>query len=205
MKGKFPYYIVFTVIIALFYFSIRIIMEANEYKKMYSVIRANFNMLVYLYPFELVYPEKNEFPRSLSEIPSYSIDSSFNKNYFRDPLGDKNEKLIYFPLFDKLNNKFDSYMIVSRGIDGQLNNAFNSSDTVFKSEIFDKFNFYNELCWKDFENYSTCDSILNSKFNLIKYLFGKKDYLIFYLDFENNTLSPPISEMQDSLASGYSE
>ena len=195
MKGKYQYFIIPILIAALFYFSIRIIIKANDYKKMYSVIREHYDMLIYLYPFELIYPEKNEFPGSLSEITSYSIDSAFNKNYFRDPLGDEDEKLIYFPLFDKSNNKFDSYMIVSRGIDGRFNNQFNTKDTVLKNEIFNRFNFYNEACWKDFEGYSTCDSILNGKFYIFKYLFGKKDYLIFYLDFENNTLSPPINEM----------
>jgi len=194
MKKK--YVITFLVIfLILIIISVNFYVIYNNYKKNYEILKDNVLCLQYMYPFDLLYDKNNyEFPKNLNNYFSDENIKVFINHNFKD-LFSKSELLIYYPLYNDSIGKFDTYIIVSRGIDRKLNNKFNYYDTISKYEIFKKFQFYNEQCWKNYNNYFLCDSLINSRFNLFNYLFGKKDYLVFIRDVSIDTLfKPPVQK-----------
>ena len=91
--------------------------------------------------------------------------------HFPDSLNKCGNILTYVPLYNRKNKKKESFILISAGIDGKLNTEYNVGDTIYDDEYLNKFNFYNTT------EYAGRKSL---KFDLINYIFGKKDYLVRY-------------------------
>lgn len=104
--------------------------------------------------------------------------NSFFQLFFNDPLNKEGGTVLYVPLYDRLTNKKEAFILISAGIDGVLNSAYNHSDTIYEKDFLKKFSFYNQSQYVERKS---------MKFNLWEYLFGKKDYLVWYYNcYERN-------------------
>jgi len=105
-------------------------------------------------------------------------------SFYNDPLNSVGDGLLYLPLYNRLNKKKESFLIISAGIDGKLNSKFTVGDTIYDDDYFNKFDFYN------LEEYADRKSM---KFNFWYYLFGSKDYLIRYHNCVNDCNIAPMT------------
>ncbi|MBN2260675.1 MAG: hypothetical protein JW702_09020 [Clostridiales bacterium] len=174
----------------------------THFNKRISYIRLDILEINLVSPFVEFYREHNKLPDSYDDFSGGLVDSTWNKikhHVTKDYLSKKDTSFIYYPLYNR-NHKKDAYIIVSAGIDGRINNDFNPDDTVYKDNFYKKYSFYNFTEDKLIQNRFDADTIYN-KFHLINFLFGKKDYLIYYVDCEQSIYmhSRSIKEYLDSI------
>jgi hypothetical protein len=167
-----------TIGISVYYFVIN-----QKFSHRLENIQLDIHYVNLVIPFVEYFAENNYLPLCLDSLSYGFSDSSWNKVkniVYKDYLAKKDTLLVYYPLYNK-NFKKDAFIIVSGGIDGKIDNFFYPQDTVFKDDFFNRFDFYNFTEEKLLQNYFEADTVYN-KFNLFKYFFGKKDYLIYYVD-----------------------
>lgn len=96
----------------------------------------------------------------------------FIYNLFNDPfVTQENSSLLYVPLYNRISNKKEAFILISAGVDGKLDSNFQKGDTIYEDSFFNEFKFYNEHQYNKREY---------QKFNIFSYLWGKKDYLVWY-------------------------
>jgi len=146
-----------------------------------------------------------ECAKNLEEVIPYESHDpkyeSLKERYFKDFLSSRKGFINYVPLYNRLNLKREAFLIISAGIDGKINNVINEEDTIFIDEFEEKFRFYNPA-GEIIPNNHLPDP--DSTFHLMKLLFGKKDYIIQYIDcielFKSQTIGTiPIHKLVDFL------
>ena len=125
----------------------------------------------------------NIFPAAMTEIyEEISISSpeemeTMELVHFRDNLSRKHRWVLYVPLYSEESDSIESYILVSAGIDGKLDNVLPDSVKLHRSDWKQKLKLYNT---NEFQDLSVNRPLLHeSVFNLRDYWFGKKDLLIF--------------------------
>lgn len=181
-KKKITYLIILILLLILVFKYLKI--SAN-YERQFEMLNTAKTLMIIQDPFINYYLTKGVIPNSIDSLfpfsPRNEIDS-LKIIHFNDLLAsNRNQVLEYYPLYNRKDTIRDAFIIVSTGIDGKLNNKFDLGDTIFKDNYFKKFNFYNYN--NSFKNqFVLSNDTINNKFNLILYLFGKKDYLVSYID-----------------------
>lgn len=150
----------------------------NDYRKKKENYLKNFDDIQIIKskyrlsdPFEEYFDLYGEFPESIEEVEN--LDSYYKENFI-DRLSCDSSLIKYVPLINKLNER-GAYLLISTGIDGKYNNQFKP---VLESEVRLKFSFYNN----DFKESKYVFIPDSSSYNILKALFGKKDYLISYVN-----------------------
>ncbi len=159
-------------------------------KKIGSIYEHNFKLIdnakinmIFQDPLIRYYQITGDCANSLDSLfPGLSkttIDS-LKMIHYKDLLSSNDYQILqYIPLYNK-DRKKNAFILISAGIDGKLNNNYNQNDTVFKNNFNTKFKLYNNFLYENQFVYKS-DSI-DSKFHIFQYLFGKKDYLVCYVD-----------------------
>ena len=66
----------------------------------------------------------------------FSNDSAYiQKSYLIDPFAEDNSIYYYQSIYNRINGLREGFVLLSRGIDGKIDNFFSKSDTLFYSEI----------------------------------------------------------------------
>jgi len=121
------------------------------------------------------YIEFGEFPDDLEELDNmYFVTSDNNKTEFTeqgrefaliDPFSKDKEYYFFQPIFNKNTGKREAYVILSRGVDGHINNKLPDiiylDDTIIINDYFDDKVFLNAE---------------EVEFNYLNRFFAKKDY-----------------------------
>ena len=89
------------------------------------------------------------FPDSLEEV--YLVYKHYNPEeigsieywHFIDVFNEKGRWIGYFPIYDSNDSIMISYILLSAGIDGKLNNVFDTSDKLHLDDWKQKLNLYN--------------------------------------------------------------
>ncbi len=113
----------------------------------------------------------------MDEVENFSNKVNNPLYKFTDPFSKHSKNLLYIPLYNKNNNLYEGYMLLSAGIDGKINATV--EDTVFMDDI-KRFKLYNpnQIKWNETQDiYEFADD-----FSLYNYFCGKKDLLIGYKD-----------------------
>lgn len=131
---------------------------------------------------------------------TYAINGFHMMDYFAK---DANQ-LVYYPLYNPYTKKRESFIILSVGIDGKLNNLFAEADSLYLNSWWDKVSLYNlgEYLISKYKGYTDsrsttylCDykqpagtemlvRVIEGsqdkfpKFSIVDYLWGKKDLLL---------------------------
>jgi len=138
-------------------------------------------------------------PNNFEEvIPLPKSDPDFQiycKRYFTDYLQRyPNHKILYLPVYNENNKNREAFLLLSAGIDGKINYSIPPQDSLFTSNWNSAVDIYNP------NHYYAIDSIITKmmppSYCLYDYLFGKKDYLIAYID----CIHYYRSQAQDSLS-----
>ncbi len=145
----------------------------------------------------------DEFIINSKKFTEYDIEKDEKTGNFT--INDKNvEELAYYPIYNRNNGKRESFVLLSAGIDGKLNNAI--SDTLYMDTWWTQLHIYNlrEVMASVF--YKQAFNILyvrtqregkyiggntngytqqymksvSPKFSIFQYFFGKKDYVVRY-------------------------
>ena len=180
------------VIILILYFN-----SKNSYSKKFYKLDNLRTSLYFDYFFDDYFFEHFSYPSNVDTIDQYfKILANSNEKYyddFIDPLSNSNQHIKYIPLYNRINKRIEAYVLLSAGIDGKINNVINNKDTFFIDNYQEIIASYNRDSF-----YKTGDTIKNNKaeFNFINYLFGKKDYIIFYMNGIEGYEIAPISSFQ---------
>ena len=164
---------------------------------------------------ERFYRRSGEFPEALKvdfyrdNEDYYYFDSLFVLNLAHMPkmmpdiLSRKEGVLVYYPIYNRHNGLRESFVLLSAGIDGKLDN--NVTDTLYMDSWWQQLRIYNleqvmaDTFYKQAENIlsvrtrrsgQTINGEINYNpdrdikllpcFSLFSYLFGKKDYVVRY-------------------------
>ena len=118
------------------------------------------------------YPENiDEYLEFYRELPNYEE----IKYFLKDPFSQNDSNYLYIPLYSKYNGLIEGYMLISAGIDGEINNSIN--DTIFIQDNSD-LKFYNSVQDSTLPDFQEIDR----SFHFWKYLFGNKDLLVYQID-----------------------
>jgi len=132
---------------------------------------------------EIWYEINDSFPECLQEIyDAYEAESEYDEEeilgleirYFRDPFSKTGDWFLYIPLYDEKQAFIISYLITSAGIDRRMNSSISKGQKIKFKDWKNKISLYKiseEVDWID-----------KNKFNIFRYLFGKKDLFIFLRD-----------------------
>lgn len=169
---------VILVIITFDYFRVK-----TEYNKSLNVIEFNKSYSKYYFYFENIYKDNNNSYRKDHSVEKFTsqVKKDFEKDdfkdtnldlfvqsyleiYFEDPFN-KTQNYKYYPIYNK-KNKIKGYILLSAGIDGEINNDFDFK--IYQGD--NSFRLYNN----------------NYTFNYLDYYFGKKDILVSYNFKEKN-------------------
>ncbi len=161
------------------------------------------------WPLKEYYDSLGYFPRSVEDAVDF-VDIVNNYYNFVDSkedirarmmLGDmysrKDGEIVYIPLYDYKTKIPTSFIFLSAGIDGKMDNQISPSDTLHTNTWWhdlDVYNYGEAILLKDFyEKWSENGALLSDslfikyyppypdlepRFSMIKYLFGKKDWII---------------------------
>jgi hypothetical protein len=168
---------VLIVIIACYCFSCN---NRSDYDRKFNNIQELKGSYVLSLPFLDYLEQFSEFPLELVDLNQIN---GFNQiyeaymEYYIDSLSKEMSYFKYSPVYNITDNKRYGYILYSAGVDGKHNNKIDKSDTIYGSEVFEKYRFYNSL--KPYCNGITRDTI--SDYSIFKQLFGKKDYLINFV------------------------
>ena len=155
---------------------------------------ANYNKLFrnrFLTPIEYYFFQykQHEYPETIEKVMKFMSDydscidyDKYEYTYFRDYLSKKSKGTIhYIPLYNQNNFKREAYIILSAGFDGKINNHYDWRDTIFINDFQDKIKMYNQ---NNFKKFGTHNKLFNKiDFNILYYFFGRKDYLVEYVNF----------------------
>ncbi len=179
---------------AVYYHSVR-----KEYKfRLRETIRQNTSGLGPSSLLEAWRSTDSSFPSSLEEMyPVYQEEFAddvemyyFEQRCFRDPFSPTNAWVLYVPLYSENGDTIQSYLVVSAGIDGKLDNDI-SEKRLTVSNWKETLHLYNpdEFEWFDPDEPDSMEGSNdqnlfseNLRFNLWDYWFGKKDLLVFRRD-----------------------
>ena len=200
MKSKnLFYYSLGIFVIVMSYYSVNVILK-NKAARHFTALDNHRIEIKYQQPITFYFLRYFKCPLELKSIDEPSIDdsddpSTLYKYYFQDFLQRNGDGYIrYYPLYNRDNNKREAYILLSAGIDGKVNNNFTYHDSLFISDFLDKINIYNPNSF-----YKVGDTINATKppeFSLFDYFFGRKDYLIEYI----NCIDYYLSQARDTLS-----
>jgi hypothetical protein len=182
MKKK--YYILLTIsliVILVVSFLYRDISE--NYCNRFKNLETNRISLTYQSPFVNYFRYNFKCPENEKEILKLLKEKdkeAFRQIHLKDPLSRKqNSNIKYIPLYNSDNLNSEGFLILSAGIDGKINFTSNEDSIYIK-------NFENELPLYNSKNfYQSSDKIRRKPcpdFDILNYFFGKKDYLIGYIN-----------------------
>lgn len=146
------------------------------------------------------------FPPSIDEAvsfahkyyyPDVSEEEVRARQQFEDLFAKSGGEISYIPLFDYRTKTPTSFIFLSAGIDGKMNNIISPSDTLYINTWWAELDVYNygeailvkDQWEKTYDNWSLFDEeeykkyyppypALEPRFSMMKYLFGKKDWII---------------------------
>jgi hypothetical protein len=178
---KYYIFIVIVVLILSIFFIYKDL--KNDYIKKFKKLDSHRIRLLYQDPYINYFESNFECPHEIQEAimlkPNNPDYNNYINRHFKDFLSRKHNYLIhYIPLFNPSNLKREGYVILSSGIDGEINN--DGEDTLYITNFKEKLKLYNPESF-----YKIGDTIKpKSKvdFNIIDYFFGNKDYLIEYIN-----------------------
>jgi hypothetical protein len=92
-----------------------------------------------------------KYPESLNEVYDYAESTSnyfytieeIEQNHFVDVFSKKGEWVGYFPLYDSTDTEIVSYVILSAGIDGKLDNKLASGEKLHMDDWSQRLKLYN--------------------------------------------------------------
>lgn len=170
----------------LIFFIVRFIINAINYYELKDQYTSNFYVvdrfaipmitsnLFYYYLYSGM-----DCPKDISDlIPSIDCHPNYEKLYIDLFSIDSNDYYHYIPLYDSLTDKREGFILLSRAIDGRINNDYTWKDSIYIHEINTKLNLYNI---EAFNSYSFYFDTL-TQFNFKNFLFGKKDVAIAYVN-----------------------
>lgn len=120
------------------------------------------------------------------ECPPNSNTVLFNKNrdyedlqrhLFIDLFSSDSNELMYVPVYNRLTKRRDAFVIISAGIDGNLNTEVTSVDSMYTDNCFESLNLYNK---NTSFNPDTLWLIDSATFSIVDVYFGNKDLLLSY-------------------------
>lgn len=184
MKSKFK---IIGILISIFLiFLLYIITVQKEFNNKLEIIKSREGDIVnYEYPAKYFLHEF-ECPNSIQDIIDLVNYDSMYVNYikaqFNDVFSNKENTLFsYIPVYNRKNLKREGYVMLSSGIDGKLDNLFDlETDTVFSDNLNNRFKLYNQISFSETLSSFILQNI--NGFNLYDYFFGKKDYIIEYMN-----------------------
>ena len=143
----------------------------------------------YSSPFMDYFNENSQFPADMTDAyvlhPRQVDFKKYIRNQFHDIMSREKGLIGYIPLYNEQTLKREAFLLISAGIDGHLDLKTPFTDTLFINQKIKEIKFYNTHF-----PYKPGDTIyLDSSFNLLDYFFGKKDYLIDYVNFRDFYLS----------------
>ena len=102
--------------------------------------------------------------------------NDFLNMYVEDLFSSKKENYMYYPIYNRSRTEKISFVIISSGIDGKINNVLKEEDTLSVDTWYTQLKLYN---YEDALNGMT-NLVINRDphFSIYDYFFGKKDYLI---------------------------
>jgi len=126
------------------------------------------------------FKDDGRFPNSLMEIylaskgSSSSIDAWFIEQHYYIDVFSKNGKWIgYYPIYNSDDSEIISYILLSAGIDGKLDNVLAPSDKLHLSDWKEKLKLYNP------DEFDKCERDIEERpFSAREERSGKKDLLI---------------------------
>lgn len=159
-----------SIIIAMLFFMLNT--GKNKYGENVETLKEQYWGGDHIIPFDVYFDKYYEAPINLNELhyilQEYPI---IPNDTYTDPFSSKGNKLLYIPIYNPVNLKRESILLISAGVDGKINNRYQESDTIFTYMVDDMLKLYNNP-----------NDIEIPRYNLFKRLFGKKDYAIMYLN-----------------------
>lgn len=157
------------------------------YIKNLNEVEYRKNNFLYQDSFLFYFNHESKYPVNIDEAmlikpdnPDYNI---YLDSQLKDYLNKESALIQYIPVYDKANLRINAFLLVSAGIDGKIDNNITKDDTIFIDDFDKKLNFYNISSIQD--SISLRPSDKGTKFNIFDYFFGKKDYLISYINFHD--------------------
>lgn len=213
----------FILLLVLLFISILSIIFLGFFKKL-TICRNEFNKINYQSCFkdyardyESYFVDYGEYPISYEQMVKSiykSTEETFKEYYldllYTDFMSNQKQKLIYYPVYDKTTKKRLSYVILSAGIDGKINNILSENDSLFIDDLSMKLKLYNQnkvllekntvkyyypLYSKKIKKQSSYTLEVNKHENKITYpTYGDSLYIENFkeklnIDFNNNTSS----------------
>ena len=203
------YYIIISVIVLSLFATVYIYLKSDYNEKLLTL--QDFYWRGYVRDGLFVfYFHKGEFPvkviytdRDYYEESNY-YDSLFQNNIVETIHLEGEEVLAYYPIYNRNNGKRESFVLLSAGIDGKMNN--NITDTLYMDSWWTQLKIYNfqEIMANTFfkqaynrifimtthrfvhigydfdKNVSSTIESMRPKFSIFDYLWGKKDYVVMY-------------------------
>ncbi len=181
-----------TIVILIDYFT-----SKKEYMQNYHLMLENLEYNQIMADLYDAYSKSNlELVKLINELDGFNLNyTQFYRSKFNDFFSsDTGNILQYIPLYDSITNKRESFILISAGYDGKINNSYSSNDTIFEHDLSKKFHFYNKAL---FNSYYLLDTTL--RFNYINHIFGKKDFIVMYGDMFDyyKRFFPGVIEMKD--------
>lgn len=172
----------------------------EKYEKM-DIQRTNF---LYQDPFISYYINNLEFPKEIEYVIELDQDDpdydAYVQRHFKDYLSQQNGQIKYIPIYNRKNLQIRAFVLLSAGIDGKMN--IDVQDTMFLDDFDNRIPSYNRQSFYRIGDTLGVDD--NIKFNIWRYLFGNKDYIIYYVDIKEylkkHTTQPyPLSELIEQI------
>ncbi|KAF5069926.1 hypothetical protein DSECCO2_227930 [anaerobic digester metagenome] len=209
MKTRFRLILGLLLVLAIIIIGVYVVSKGNFYRKM-NKVSLNSEHLWFGYPtiFNGFFDTYFRYPNQLNELYDFYSNNAVAYeeivNRMKDPFSETGADLLYVPVYSKLNNLCEGYLLISAGIDGKLNNLINDTtyfEDVKKLTLYNQFDAATSLSFRQY----------NLTFKLTDYLFGDKDLLVEFANgidiFINNSshrIFTPSALMDKSYPKGFS-
>lgn len=144
--------------------------DKKKYRKNAEKLKEQYWGGDHIIPLDVYFDKYYEAPINLNELSDIVQDYLIiPDDTYTDPFSSKGNNLLYIPIYNPINLKRESILLISAGIDGNINNRYQESDTIFTYMVNDIFKLYNNPI-----------DIETPRYHLFNRLFGKKDFAIMY-------------------------
>ena len=162
------------------------VLEKNDFNKEKKEFNRRFELEYYFSFFWHDYIQTGECALSIDTlVKKYKREEKAILKYnFWDSFQDNKGRVKYLPIYNSKTNRRDGYIVLSAGIDGNIDTPYGEKDTLYDNSFLDKLRLYNP------DNFYKNNDVIKPfkiNFNIYSRFFGKKDFLIQYINCAEET------------------
>jgi len=156
-----------------------------DFNKEKNELNRRFELEYYFRPFDHVFFMTGECALSIERlVENYKEKERFLAQNLWDSFQNNKGRVKYLPIYNSKTNRRDGYIVLSAGIDGNIDTPYGEKDTLYDNSFLDKLRLYNP------DNFYKNNDVIKPfkiDFNIYSRFFGKKDFLIQYVDCAKET------------------